>query len=52
MKPSHFSTPRQMRDANWTSGSVSATQSGHPSTLVIALIAVAACLLVVFGVIP
>ena len=46
------SAPRQMRDGQWTLGSVSVKPAGHPSTLAIACIAVAACLLIVFGVIP
>jgi hypothetical protein len=49
----NYTTPRQMRDGQWTLGSVSATpSSGHPSTLVIAVILVLFCALVAFQVIP
>lgn len=45
-------TPRQMRDGQWSYGSVSARPSGHPSTLVIACILVGVCLAIVFGALP
>lgn len=50
MKPSHTSTPRQMRDGSWSYGSVSATEDRHRAyDLVIAVIAVAVLALIAIG---
>jgi hypothetical protein len=49
-KPSHYSTPRQMRDCQWASGSVSySRQPWRFSDLAVAAIAVAVCVLIVMG---
>lgn len=48
MKPN--ATPRQMRDCQWASGSVSYTrQPWRVADLAVAAIAVAVCLLIVIG---
>ena len=50
MKASHYTTPRQMRDASWTSGSVSySRQPWRVSDLAIAAVAVLAAVLVTLG---
>lgn len=51
MKPSHTTTPRQMRDGSWSYGSVSAdTDDRHRVyDLVIAVIAVAVLALIAIG---
>ncbi len=53
MKPSHTSTPRQMRDGSWTFGSVSADpETRHRfCDLLVAILAVAALALISIGVI-
>ena len=51
MKQSHYTTPRQMRDASWTSGSVSySRQPWRSADLAVAAIAVAVLALIAIGV--
>ena len=50
MKRSHYTTPRQMRDGQWTLGSVSAERTHAVADLLIACIAVAVLAAIAAGV--